>query len=167
MEKPFEGVFGNNCELRIIEFLLPLKEIEFNISELADEVGISRPTATRVIKKFVDHGIMIVSQERSGTKYYEINPESPYVRIFENLNNVIIEHMLGEEELYDIYDHFETRFSHKETLQKLKPASDISQYLEDNEPTWPELEKEKTREIITPQIDHDFLYNGEDYNVAG
>ncbi len=169
MDKPFEGVLGNNCELRIIEFLLPLKDIEFNISELADEVGISRPTATRVIKKFVDHGIMKVSQERSGIKYYDINYESPYVRIFENLNNVIIEEMLGEETLYEIHDHFETQFSHRKLFEKekLEPASDISQYLEDNEPSWLELEREKSRETLTPQLDQDSLYYGGEQDVAG
>lgn len=167
MDKPFEGVFGNNCELRIIEFLLPLKDIEFNISELADEVGISRPTATNVIKKFVDHGIMKVSQERSGTKYYEINSESPYVKIFENLNNIIIEQMLSEEELYEIHDHFETRFSQRKHFEKLETASDISRYLEDNEPSWLETERDKPRETITPQIDQDYLYHGGEQDVAG
>lgn len=167
MDKPFEGVFGNNCELRIIEFLLPLKDIEFNISELADEIGISRPTATKVIKKFVDNGIMKVSQERCGTKYYEINSDSPYVKIFENLNNVIIERMLSEEELYEIHEHFETRSSHKKPLEKLQPASDISRYLEDNEPSWLETEREKSRDIITPEIDPNYLYHGGEQDVAG
>jgi len=104
MALPFEGIFGNNCELRVMEFLLPLKGMEFNISELAEEAGVSRPTANRVIKKFVEHGVMKVAQKRGGTSYYEINPESPFVKLFEDLNNIVIEQMLGEEMLYRIHE---------------------------------------------------------------
>ena len=53
MSSPFEKILGNTCEMRIIEFLLPLEDLEFNITELAEESGVSRVTAGKVIKKFV------------------------------------------------------------------------------------------------------------------
>ena len=93
--KPFEGIFGNTCELRIIEFLLPLKGIGFNISELAEEAGVSRATAAKVINKFIGYGIMTVSREQDGTKHYKVNPGSPFVKLFEDLNNIIIEELFG------------------------------------------------------------------------
>ena len=40
----FEGLLGNNCELRMLEYLLPLDGMDFNITELAEEVGVSRLT---------------------------------------------------------------------------------------------------------------------------
>ena len=50
MALPFEGVFGNNCELRVMEFLLPLRSMEFNITELAEEAGITvRVTRTLML----------------------------------------------------------------------------------------------------------------------
>ncbi|CVK34330.1 conserved protein of unknown function [Methanoculleus bourgensis] len=42
MVRPFEGVFGNTCELRLLEFLLPLDGMKFNITELSEEAGVSR-----------------------------------------------------------------------------------------------------------------------------
>jgi len=104
MSKPFESLLGNNCELRIIEFLLPFEGVEFNITELAREAGVSRPTADRVIKKFVEWGFMKISTTHGGTTYYELNPESPFLRLFEDFNNLIIERMLDDEELYRIHD---------------------------------------------------------------
>ncbi|MBU4031361.1 MAG: winged helix-turn-helix domain-containing protein [Candidatus Thermoplasmatota archaeon] len=104
MVLPFEGVFGNNCELRVIEFLLPLKGMEFNITELAEEACVSRPTATRVVKKFVEHGVMKVSRTQGGSRFYEVNSESPFVKLFEDLNNMVIEQMLDEETLYQIHE---------------------------------------------------------------
>lgn len=47
MAKPFEGLLGNSGELRMIEYLLPLEGIDFNITELGEEVGVSRVTATK------------------------------------------------------------------------------------------------------------------------
>ena len=45
MTKPFDGLLGNNCELRMLQYLLPLEGIEFNTAELAEEVRVSRVTA--------------------------------------------------------------------------------------------------------------------------
>ncbi len=57
MVRPFEGIFGNTCELRLIEFMLPLDDMYFNVSELAEEAGVSRTTAGKIAKKFIDWGI--------------------------------------------------------------------------------------------------------------
>jgi len=92
--------------LKVIEFLLPLGDIDFNISELAEEANVSRPTATNVVKKFIEWGIMNVSQRRGGNDYYQINLDSPFVIALENFNNTIIEHILGDEALYEIHDYW-------------------------------------------------------------
>jgi predicted transcriptional regulator len=121
MEKPFEGILGNSCELRTIEFLLPLKDMEFNVTELADEVGVSWPTAHRVVSKFVDWGMMKVAQHRGGVAYYEINKNSHFVTLLEKFNNCIIEHMLDEQTLYEIGDYW------KQASSKLQPSVDMEE----------------------------------------
>ncbi len=102
---PFEGLLGNGCELKIIEFLLPLKGLEFNLSELSDEVDVSRPTVDRIVKKFVNWGLMKVASTHGRTKYYSLNEDSYFVEVFENLNNRLVERMLGEEMLYQIGEY--------------------------------------------------------------
>jgi len=102
---PFEGLLGNSCELKIIEFLLPLKGLEFNLTEMAEEVNISRPTADRIVKKFVKWGLMKVASTHGRTKYYSLNENSDFIEVFENLNNRLIERMLGEEMLYKIGEY--------------------------------------------------------------
>jgi len=54
MSNPFEKILGNTCEMRIIEFLLPLEDLEFNVTELAEEAGVSRVTAGKVIKSLLN-----------------------------------------------------------------------------------------------------------------
>ncbi len=106
--KPFEGLLGNNCELRMLEYLLPLDGIDFNITELAEEVGVSRVTATRIAKKFVEWGILN-SDKRANAAYYSIDLESPIVKNIEHLNNILIETILGDEKLYEIHDYWEAQ----------------------------------------------------------
>ncbi|MBU4374260.1 MAG: winged helix-turn-helix domain-containing protein [Euryarchaeota archaeon] len=109
MSRPFEGLLGNNCELRMLEYLLPLQGIEFNITELAEEVGVSRVTATRIVKKFAEWGVLKSPRTIGNTAYYSINHESPVVKSVEQFNNVLIEKILGDETLYEIHDYWEAQ----------------------------------------------------------
>ncbi len=109
MSGPFEGLLGNNSELRMLEYLLPLEGLEFNITELAEEVGVSRVTATRNVKKFVEWGILNLTRTAGATSYYSINHESPIVKSIEQFNNTLIENILGNETLYEIHEYLETR----------------------------------------------------------
>ncbi len=103
MPRPFEGVFGNTCELRLLEFLLPLDDMEFNITELSEEVGVSRVTVGRLVKKFVAWGILNASTER--ITQYSINPSSPIIKALEIMNNALIGQILGEEKTIEIQVH--------------------------------------------------------------
>jgi predicted transcriptional regulator len=136
MEKPFEGILGNSCELRIIEFLLPLKDMEFNVTELADEVGVSWPTAHRVVSKFVDWGMMKVAQHRGGVAYYEINKNSHFVTLLEQFNNRIIEHMLDEQTLYDIGDYWKQTSSGPQPSADTEERRTVAEIVQGPPPTW-------------------------------
>jgi len=106
--KPFEGLFGNNCELRMIQYLLSLEGIEFNLTELAEEVGVSRPSATKSVKRFVEWGLVNARTKKKIT-YYSLNRESPIVETILQLDNLLIERMLGDEALYEIHDYLESK----------------------------------------------------------
>ena len=121
--KPFEGLLGNNCELRMLEYFLPLEGMDFNITELAEEVGVSRVTATRIAKKFVEWGILN-SEKRANAAYYTINQESSIVKNIEHLNNILIENILGDETLYEIYDHWEAQKPHAQIGGERSSVSD-------------------------------------------
>ena len=123
MRKPFEGIFGNTSELRMLEFLLPLEGIDFNITELAEEVGISRPTAQKIVKKFLEYDILKISSEKGGVKYYELNTSSPFVRLIDEINNVLIAKMVGPEVMQEVEEYWNAQ---KESREKtLDLSSDI------------------------------------------
>ena len=122
--KPFEGLLGNNCELRMLEYFLPLEGMDFNITELAEEVGVSRVTATRIAKKFVEWGILN-SEKRANAAYYSINQESSIVKNIEQLNNILIENILGDETLYEIHDYWEAQKPHVRIDDEKLIVSDV------------------------------------------
>ena len=125
MSRPFEGLLGNNCELRMFEYLLPLEGIEFNITELAQEVGVSRVTATRIVKKYVDWGVLKSPRTSGNAAYYSINHESPIVKSIEQFNNVLIENILGNETLYEIHDYLEAQKSQEPYALAQAAAGDM------------------------------------------
>ena len=112
LAKPFEGVFGKNCELKVIQFLLPLSDLEFNISEIARNVGVSRQTLEPVIKKLAKWNVLKVVSRHGNARYFAMNKDSGFIEAFENLNNCIIEQMLGEETLSQIEQYCQEHSSH-------------------------------------------------------
>jgi DNA-binding transcriptional regulator GbsR (MarR family) len=105
MAAPFEGLLGDTSELRTVQFLLPVKGLKFNISELARETGISRQTMVRVVKKLVKWNVLKIASKHGGVNYYTLNEDSGFIEAFEKLNNRIIEQMLGEEKLAEIANY--------------------------------------------------------------
>jgi hypothetical protein len=120
MTAPFEGVFGDTSELRVIQFLLPLKDLEFNISELARGTGISRQTMVSVMRKLAKWNVLKLTNRHGNANYYAINEDSGFVEAFESLNNCIVEQILGEEELGSIanYAHEHAKIPISEVPQK-------------------------------------------------
>ena len=148
MTQPFEGILGNSCELRILEFLLGLDDLEFNVSELAEEVGVSRPTATRVVKKFTDWSLMKATAKKRGVTYYTLDNESPFVTLLEDLNNLLFESLVDDEVLYKIRDLWNERLNEKKTrmaLIHLLPQKERSESIWTVKPSW----KQKEHEFFT------------------
>ncbi|MHB8119058.1 MAG: hypothetical protein ACYDHX_10085 [Methanothrix sp.] len=102
MTAPFEGLLGDTSELRTIQFLLPVKGLEFNISELARGTGITRQTMIRIVRKFAKWNILCIASKHAGVNYYALNRNSGFIGAFENLDNRIIEQMLDTQTLAKI-----------------------------------------------------------------
>ncbi|MDO8873015.1 MAG: helix-turn-helix domain-containing protein [Methanoregula sp.] len=136
MQKPFEGVFGNTSEMRLLEFLLPLQDIEFNVTELSEEVGVSRVTATRIIKKFVKNKILKPRRVGSVT-FYSLNVNSPWVEVAKRLNIVAIESILGDETLYEIHDYLEIHRPRPTSSIGPEPVSEMGWKIQRSHPMTP------------------------------
>ena len=83
----------------VIESLLPNKNRDFNITEIAEESDISRQAAIPVVKKFLQWNLLKIDSKRGNANYYKVNEDSDFIKAFREINNSIITRMLGEEEL--------------------------------------------------------------------
>ncbi len=96
MNQPFEGLFGDTCETRLLQFLLPMYGIEFDMAELVEEIGLTRQSISKAMKKFSDRGMVKIRKE-GRTWLYSINEDSPLVKRLEDFDNSLIESMVGPE----------------------------------------------------------------------
>lgn len=101
MKQPFEGLFGDTCETRLLQFLLPMYGIEFEMAELTEEIKLTRQSIAKAMKKFSDRDMVKIKKE-GRTWLYAINEESPLVKRLEDFDNSLIESMVGEKEFAKI-----------------------------------------------------------------
>jgi predicted transcriptional regulator len=125
MKQPFEGLFGDTCESRILQFLLPMYGIEFDMAELTEEIKLTRQSISKVMRKFSSLGIVKMRKEGRNL-IYSINEESPLVKRIEDLDNTLIESMIGPEEFKKIQKSHEKRVranSPKPARQVIEPVT--------------------------------------------
>jgi DNA-binding transcriptional ArsR family regulator len=103
MKPPFEGLFGDTCETRLLQFLLPMYGIEFEMAELVEEIGLTRQSIAKAMNKFAERGMVKIRKE-GRTPLYSINEESPLVKRLEDFDNSLIESMIGPVEFKKMCD---------------------------------------------------------------
>jgi len=106
MKQPFEGLFGDTCETRLLQFLLPMYGIEFDMAELTEEIKLTRQSIAKAMKKFSDRGMVKIRKE-GRTWLYSINEESALVKRLEDFDNSLIESMVGPAEFKKIQNAHE------------------------------------------------------------
>lgn len=123
MSAPFEKVFGDTSELRVIQFLLPMNGLEFNISDIARGADVSRQALNNVVKKLLKWNVLKITSKHGNANYYALNENSGFIEAFENLNNRIIEQMLGEETLAEIADYSIERCIQIQPVEDSSPSN--------------------------------------------
>ena len=78
-------MFGSSPKLRILDIFLDNLYFDFNKSELARELGMSKQTLYRNFKDLEELGIVTLSRSIGRAKMYKINREHPLVRRFDEL----------------------------------------------------------------------------------
>jgi DNA-binding transcriptional regulator GbsR (MarR family) len=108
---PFEGLFGDTSELELIDFLLPLtSDVQYSIAELMVETELSRPVVTDIVKKFADWEIL-KNVKHGKRNFYQVNDDSPFIKLFRDINGKIIARILGESAVDDLREYQQRRSS--------------------------------------------------------
>jgi len=101
MKPPFGGLLGDTCETRLLQFLLPMYGIEFDMAELVEEIGLTRQSIAKAMNKFAARDMVKIRKE-GRTPLYSINENSLLVKRLEDFDNSLIESLIGAEKFAKI-----------------------------------------------------------------
>jgi len=94
-DKPFEGLFGNTVELRVLEKLIASPNTEFNVAELSSMARVHRDSASKVINKFLRWNVLI-RITKGKMDFYRLNSDEPLVISINALNDSLIMQMFPD-----------------------------------------------------------------------
>ncbi|WP_456474490.1 ArsR/SmtB family transcription factor [Candidatus Pyrohabitans sp.] len=87
---------GNTSEIRIIDFLAENPDMEYNMTELGEYIGISRVTLYEKLPELIHNKLVTISKKRGRMKYFKLAEN----KITEYLIKAVFAHsfMMAKEE---------------------------------------------------------------------
>ena len=88
----FRKTVGDSPKIRVMEFLIEGRELDYSISDIAEGAGIGITTLFRIWKDLTDLEIIKHTRDIGNAKLYRLNMENPFVRKMVKLfNSIVIE----------------------------------------------------------------------------
>ena len=73
-------IYGNSPNIKILNFLLSFPKNEFTVSDIIEELGMSKTTFYKYFDELINIGMIKVNPETTKPKLYSINIDSPIVQ---------------------------------------------------------------------------------------
>ena len=90
MKTIFKQALDNTPKLRVIEFLIEGRELDYHISDIAEGAGIGRTTLFRIWEDLVNSKIIVPTRQIGNAKLYKLNQDNPFVKKMIELFDQII-----------------------------------------------------------------------------
>ena len=91
METLFRKVFGDNPKIRVLEFLIEGRELDYSISDIAEGSEIGRTTLFRIFDDLIKAQIIKPTRTIGNAKLYKLNLENNFVKkIVETFDEIIL-----------------------------------------------------------------------------
>ena len=92
METIFTKTIGNTPKIKVLEFLIEGRELDYSVSDIAEGAGIGRTTLFRIWNDFVDLEIVKNTRNIGNAKLYKLNLSNPSVKkMIEFFDTLVIE----------------------------------------------------------------------------
>ena len=86
----FNNFFGNSLKIKVLEFLIEGRELDYAISDIAEGAGIGRTTLFRIWNDFVELGIVKNTRNIGNAKLYKLNLVNPFVKKMADLFDTLV-----------------------------------------------------------------------------
>ena len=91
METLFRKSLGDTPKIRVLEFLIEGRELDYSISDIAEGAKIGRTTLFRIFQDLLTAGIIKPSRIIGNAKLFKLNLENPFVqKIVEVFDEIIM-----------------------------------------------------------------------------
>ena len=90
METIFTKAIGNTPKIKVLEFLIEGRELDYSVSDIAEGAGIGRTTLFRIWDDFIELGIVKPTRVIGNAKLYKLNLENAFVRKMVDLFDTLV-----------------------------------------------------------------------------
>ena len=80
MKTIFTKAIGNTPKIKVLEFLIEGRELDYSISDIAEGSGIGRTTLFMIWNDFVELGIVKNTRNIGNAKLYKLNLSNSFVK---------------------------------------------------------------------------------------
>lgn len=90
METIFTKAIGNTPKIKVLEFLIEGRELDYSISDIAEGAGIGRTTLFRLWDDFIEIGIVKHTRDIGNAKLYKLNLSNPFAKKMADLFDTLV-----------------------------------------------------------------------------
>lgn len=88
----FIEFMGDSPTVRILDYLLTERELDFSITDMAENAGIGRATLYRIWDSLLKNTIIVPTREIGKAKLFKLNKENPKItKLIEMYDMLILE----------------------------------------------------------------------------
>ncbi len=80
METLFRHALGDTPKIRVLEFLIEGRELDYSISDIAEGAEIGRTTLFRIFNDLLNTGTIIPTREIGNAKLFKLNTKNSFVK---------------------------------------------------------------------------------------
>tara|TARA_Y100000310_G_C20229777_1_gene599680 strand:+ start:172 stop:504 length:333 start_codon:yes stop_codon:yes gene_type:complete len=91
MEKTlFINFMGDSPMMRVLDYLITQRELDFSITDMAENAGIGRATLYRIWDNLIKNDIILHTRIIGKAKLFKLNTENPQIRKLIELYDMIL-----------------------------------------------------------------------------
>lgn len=92
MKTLFRRALGDTPKIRVLEFLIEGRELDYSITDIAEGAEIGRTTLFRIWDDLIKTKIMVPTRQIGNAKLYKLNIDNAFVRKMVEIFDEIILH---------------------------------------------------------------------------
>ncbi len=85
----FIEFMGDSPKIRIMDYLLTVGELDFSITDMAENAGIGRATLYRIWDNLIKYGIIIHTRDVGKAKLFKLNFENEKIKKLKEIYDML------------------------------------------------------------------------------